>query len=66
MNDEKLNKVPLLVFANKQDMPTCLAPDEVIYIKSKIINLLELSNIVDRDWCLYACSAIKGDGKILY
>ena len=29
LNNSKLNNVPLLVFANKQDLQTCLSPDEV-------------------------------------
>ena len=32
MNDEKLGKIPILVFANKQDMDFSLKPDEVILL----------------------------------
>jgi signal recognition particle receptor subunit beta len=49
-----LKNVPLIVFANKQDL-NGLTADE-------IIESLNLSNITDRNWSLYACSAIKGEG----
>ncbi len=54
LNSDKLKTVPLIVFANKQDL-NGLTADE-------IIESLNLSHIVDRDWSLYACSAIKGEG----
>ena len=54
LNSDKLKTVPLIVFANKQDL-NGLTADE-------IIESLNLSLIVDRDWSLYACSAIKGEG----
>ena len=52
---EKLKKVPLLVYANKSDLPNVFEADE-------IVDKLELNEIVDRDWSLYACSALKGFG----
>lgn len=54
MDDELLNNVPLLVFANKQDLMG-LDVDE-------IINKLELNNIKNRKWSIFACSAIKNYG----
>ncbi len=54
VTNEKLKKIPLMVFANKQDL-NGLTADE-------IIDALNLSNITDRNWSLYACSAIKGEG----
>ena len=51
----KLSKIPLLVYANKADLNTCLGIDE-------IVDKLELNDITDRDWSLFACSALKGFG----
>jgi ADP-ribosylation factor-like protein 3 len=47
--------VPLLVFANKQDLQFALEADEVI-------NTLELLEINDRTWHIQACSAMTKDG----
>ena len=55
MKEEKLKKVPLLVYANKSDLKNVFEADE-------IVEKLELNEIVDRDWSLYACSALKGFG----
>lgn len=55
LNDAKLKKAPLLVYANKSDLSGVLEPDE-------IMDKLELNSITDRDWSLYACSALKGTG----
>ena len=55
LSDEKLKKCPLLVYANKSDLEGVLEADE-------IMEKLELSNINDRDWTLFACSALKGTG----
>jgi len=49
--EEQLGGVPLLVFANKQDMELALAADEVM-------ESLDLSNISDRTWNIQACSAM--------
>jgi len=49
--EEQLSGVPLLVFANKQDMELALAADEVM-------ESLDLSNISDRTWNIQACSAM--------
>jgi len=54
LNDKLLANVPLLVYANKQDL-LGVNVDE-------IMELLELNNITDRKWSIYACSALKGDG----
>lgn len=53
--EPKLAKVPLLTYANKSDLATCLGPDE-------ILDKLEMNDISGRDWSLYACSALKGTG----
>ena len=54
LETEGLKKVPLLVFANKQDLNGLLADE--------IIQSLNLENINDRNWSLFACSALKGEG----
>jgi len=46
--------VPFLLYANKQDL-LGLLPDE-------IISLLNLFTIKEKDWAIYSCAALKGDG----
>ena len=53
--EEKLLTVPLLIFANKQDLMTALTPRE-------ISDALQLQNIRDRQWQIQACSAKNGTG----
>lgn len=55
MNEEKLEKVPILVFANKQDLELSLKPDE-------IIEHMDLNSLQNRYWSIYPCSAITGEG----
>ena len=53
--EDKLATIPMLVFANKQDlMGSCPAPD--------IAEALNLEAIQDRVWQIQACSAKDGDG----
>ena len=53
--EEQLANVPLLVFANKQDLDLALGADEVC-------EALELNNISDRTWNIQACSAVSQEG----
>ncbi|CAM1326116.1 ARL3 (predicted) [Pycnogonum litorale] len=53
--EEKLSGVPLLVYANKQDLLNAAAASE-------ISDGLNLHNIRDRDWHIQACSATSGEG----
>lgn len=53
--DAKLDQVPLLVFANKQDLSNVLKPSEI----AETIGLVKLK---DRTWQIQACSAIDGTG----
>ena len=53
--EDDLQKVPLLVFANKQDIESSLQADEVM-------ETLQLGNIQDREYNIVACSAISKDG----
>jgi ADP-ribosylation factor protein 1 len=55
MNDETLRGVPLLVVANKQDLPYALSPQEVA-------QRLELPSIGDRDWNIMAANVSSGEG----
>jgi len=55
MEEEKLAGVPVLIFANKQDLATAMPAKE-------IAELLNLHNIRDRQWQIQACSAKTGEG----
>lgn len=55
LEEEKMNGVPLLVFANKQDLVGALTADE-------IADQLNLVAIRDRPWQIQACSAKDGSG----
>ena len=56
LGEEKLAKLPLLVFANKQDLDLALEAGEVL-------EALELASIQDRAWQIQACSALTAEGK---
>lgn len=55
LEEEKLAGVPLLVFANKQDLIGALTPQS-------IAEQLRLDTIRDRVWQIQACSAKTGEG----
>ena len=55
LQEEGLQKVPLLVFANKQDLQFALEAEEVL-------NHLKLMDIVNRTWNIQACSALTKEG----
>lgn len=55
LEDELLASVPLLVFANKQDL-TAAAP------ASELAEILDLNTIRDRTWQVQACSAVTAEG----
>ncbi|KAK2909175.1 hypothetical protein QQF64_000731 [Cirrhinus molitorella] len=55
LNDEHLKGVPLMVLANKKDLPNSMTIREVS-------TLLELDRYTDRKWEIQACSALKGLG----
>ncbi len=50
-----MDKVPLLVFANKQDIEGALTPEE-------IMESMELTEIQNRAWLINSCIATKGEG----
>lgn len=53
--DNRLKQVPLLIFANKQDLPNAMTSSEV----AEAIGLVRLE---DRTWEIRACSAVEGSG----
>jgi len=53
--EDKLANIPLLVFANKQDLVHATPADE-------IAKELELETVNDREWNIQACSAKEGTG----
>ncbi|KXJ76432.1 hypothetical protein RP20_CCG009630 [Aedes albopictus] len=53
--DDKLRQVPLLVFANKQDIAGSLKASE-------IAECLKLVKLKDRTWQIQGCSALEGTG----
>uniref|UniRef100_A0A2K5DBK6 ARF like GTPase 3 n=1 Tax=Aotus nancymaae TaxID=37293 RepID=A0A2K5DBK6_AOTNA len=55
LEEEKLSCVPVLIFANKQDLLTA-AP------ASEIAEGLNLHTIRDRVWQIQSCSALTGEG----
>ena len=55
LSEEVLAKVPLLVFANKQDMQFALDAEN-------ILSTLKLMDIKDRTWNIQACSAVTKEG----
>lgn len=55
LEEEKLSGVPVLIFANKQDLLNAMPPKD-------ISDALQLHNIRDREWQIQACSAKTGAG----
>lgn len=55
LDDDKLGGVPLLVFANKQDLMTAMPASE-------LAESLNLHTIRDRMWQVQACSAMSAEG----
>lgn len=55
LNDDKLASVPVLVYANKQDLALAAKASE-------IAQELNLHLIRDRPWQIQACSGIRGEG----
>ncbi|ORX77533.1 ADP-ribosylation factor 6-like protein [Anaeromyces robustus] len=55
IQDQEMSKVNVLVLANKQDIEGALSAEE---IKTK----MKLENIKDRQWCIFPCCAVTGEG----
>ena len=57
---EVMDRVPVLVFANKQEFPTCMSLPEIVD-KSGISRY---SMIHCSEWWIQPCCALSGDGLI--
>lgn len=55
ISSDNLICVPLLVLANKQDLPNSWSP-------LKVTDFLGLDNVMDREWYVQATCATQGDG----
>jgi len=55
LQEEKLTGVPVLIFANKQDLDLAKDPSEIV-VK------LQLHSIKDRKWQIQPCSAKRSEG----
>jgi small GTP-binding protein len=55
LSDELLRNIPLLVYANKQDLPRALTIQE-------ITERLDLPLLRGRPWYIQSCCAVSGDG----
>ncbi|XP_068709340.1 ADP-ribosylation factor-like protein 3 [Montipora capricornis] len=55
LDEEKLSGVPVLIFANKQDLMNATPPNE-------ISDDLDFCSIRDRSWHIQPCSAKNGEG----
>lgn len=57
LQQEDLRGVPLLVFANKMDLPNAMKREEVV-------KELRLTNIHDREWHAQMCCAVESEGLL--
>ena len=70
LEEEKLAGIPVMVFANKQDLVTALPHVEVfllllsVEVCNKIGESLELHRIRNRQWHIQACSGRLASCKI--
>ena len=55
LQEEELRGVPVLILANKQDLPNAMNEQE-------ICNGLGLTSIQNRQWSLFKVSAVQGTG----
>ncbi len=55
LEDEKMSGVPLIVFANKQDLADSAN-------SADIARTLNLHTVRDREWQIQGCSAATGEG----
>ena len=55
LNEVELEKVKVLILANKQDLPQAMPAAEVS-------EKLQLKEIKDKPWYIQSCSAVSGDG----
>ena len=56
LDEDELSSCPVVVFANKQDLPNAMSVSEI----TDKMGLLNLSK--RRNWSIFPCCAISGDG----
>ena len=56
LEEDKLAGIPLLIYANKQDLMEAQDADE-------LEEELQLNRIDDRTWSIFPCSATDNEGK---
>ncbi|KAJ1448359.1 ADP-ribosylation factor-like protein 2 [Pelagophyceae sp. CCMP2097] len=59
MQQEQLGGASLLIFANKQDLPGAVSPEEIAAILE-----LDSDQFKNRHYCIHACSAVTGEGLL--
>ena len=55
LNDDQMRNVPVVVIANKQDLPNAMSP-------AKIVDALELRKLGSRKWHVQGACAVNGEG----
>ena len=55
LREDSLRDIPVLVYANKQDLPKAVQPRQ-------LAKRLDLIGVKDREWHIQPCVATKGDG----
>ena len=55
LEDDGMKEVPVVVIANKQDLPNAMSP-------AKIIDALELRKLGSRKWHVQGACAVNGEG----
>lgn len=55
LNEEEVKGLPVLILANKQDLPEAMS-------EAEIMTALDLHNIKNRQWSLFKVSATTGAG----
>ena len=58
LEDDRLRESPLLILANKQDLPEAVSPAEV----TEKLELFKLRS--GRDWYVQRTSAVSGEGLV--
>jgi ADP-ribosylation factor-like protein 3 len=63
LKDDRIRKIPLLIFANKNDLSLALSSADVPPFSDPQITIeLELDLIRDRSWQIQSCSATRKTG----
>lgn len=72
LGDQELKGAPLVIFANKNDVPNAMKPHEII-AKLKLEELLGISRKYVKNyilhpcrWLVQSCSAVSGDVRCFF